>query len=92
MQCIKWVVVVVFWYVVWIGDYVVMVVGVYIFVVMDNVGFWIFFQCRDWVYRDIVWIDVVYILFFNVCVVVFFLVFVDFCVVGLYLNDVIGIR
>ena len=43
----------------WTGDHAVTATGAHVFVVMDNAGFRIFFQCRDRAHRDTVRIDAV---------------------------------
>ena len=92
MQRTKWVVVVVLRHVIRAGDHAVTTAGTHVFVVMDNAGFRIFFQCRDRAHGDTVRIDAMHTLFLNVRVAVLFLVFVNARAAGPHLNDVIGIR
>ena len=59
---------------------------------MDDAGFRIFLQRGDRANGNAVRINTVHALFLDVCVAIFFLVFVNACSATPHLNDVIGIR
>ena len=88
----KRVVVVVLRYVVWTGNHAVTAASTDVFVVMNDAGFRIFFQCGNRADGNAVGIDAVHTLFFDVRVAILFLIFIHACTATPHLNDVIGIR